>query len=461
MIYQVLLLALLVSNVMLRVFTNEWNMLPRIFNVADVGIVGLLALLTILGKYRNPSAREYSKMRWGLFIFCLIGFLGTALNLQYIYLPSAISQLIMWIEPIVLFLALVNIPFTYDNLETFRRLLLALIVIEFFIGVCQVPIFLKTGASETIIGTFNGNAEQYAAFILLGMFYLLGRWDLTEIHRAKYIVAAIAILMLIILVDNKASWVAMLIALFYLFFNVLAVRSDSHSKMRYVVVFFVLIGLGYYIITFSSNSLKKYSRLYDAWQTDNILNIGKVRSVRDAFEAYAKNPHMILVGSGLGTFYSRAAFQYFLRHEMIEDECLFSDDAQKEWDNSNSMGGVISQVTNIEPFFRQFYRTRKIFPIGSGTADNPCTSYTSLLGEVGIIGTIIYLSFYVLVFKKLKRCRDAFSSHPRIFPFTVATIGFFVYLLAIGGYNYWLECGRINTILWSMIAVLFRYAFKN
>jgi len=456
---QNVLLALLVGNVTLRFFTNYLNVLPRILNIADLLLVALLAVLFMLGG-RDPRRVKsgFGKFTRRLLIFNVIAILGTLFNTRYIYPLSSVSQLLMWNEPIVLFLVLTNAQFSVADIEQFMKTLRRLLKLELFIGFLQVFQFLKTGASEDILGTFHHNAEQYQAFVLIGVFYLIGRLELPDLRRrTRHKIAIVGILVLVILIDNKASWLATALTLFYIFTTMPTLGLQVRSRAKYLWAFAAIVIFGYFTVIFTSTSLGKYSHVLDAWNTGNLLNIGKIKAYDDVIDAYWNHPHMILFGSGLGTFYSRAAWQFM--PPSIQDIYSQAPEPTKQaLSESNSMQGVITPITYIEPFYRQFYRERKIFPIFSGTADLPCSTYVSLLGETGVIATLIYLSFYWGTLKHLRELLRTFGNDAFMFPFAVAAMGFFIYLMLMGTYNFWLEDARLGTILWSMIAMVFKYA---
>ncbi|MCI0613369.1 hypothetical protein L0244_10290, partial [bacterium] len=162
-------------------------------------------MLLFIG-YKGGIA-AYKHVFGHLVIFNLILVSGALLNFDYLYPKAAISQVIMWNEPIILFLILINLPFSLQDIKTFNKLLFFLIVFEFIVGVMQVPIYLKTGESESIIGTFQGNAEQYAAFLMIGIFYLFGKSKTEPSRKILYSLIIPAMLALILLIENKASWI--------------------------------------------------------------------------------------------------------------------------------------------------------------------------------------------------------------------------------------------------------------
>src|SRR5215831_6006711 len=103
-----LLFSLLIGNVALRLFTNKLEILPRIFNLADIFIVALLSVSFVLGaKDYSRVKRDHGAIIAYLAIFNVLAIAGTLLNTKYIYYLSALSQLVMWNEPIVLFFVIV------------------------------------------------------------------------------------------------------------------------------------------------------------------------------------------------------------------------------------------------------------------------------------------------------------------------------------------------------------------
>jgi len=365
----------------------------------------------------------------------------------------------MWNEPIVLFLVVMHSEFTLEDVYRYARVLVTLLKIELVWGFLQIYNYLQSGESEDIKGTFYHNAEQYQAFVLIGVFYLLGKLELPDNPRKnRHKLAIVAILFLVLLIDNKASWITTGLTLAYLLLKMPALTQQVRLNAKYVWAFAGIVAFGYFVVVSTSNSIEKYDRVFEAWQTGNFLNIGKIKAYGDVLEAYGENFHMVFVGAGLGTFYSRAAWQFL--PPTIKD--IYSGPlAPKEnaiYSESNSMGGVINPVAHIEPFYRQFFRTRKIFPVFSGTIDQPSSSYVSLLGEAGVIAALLYISIYRTILKRLRPLLPIVKSDPRIFPFAVATIGFFVYMVLMGTYNFWLEDARLATILWSMVPMLLKYA---
>jgi hypothetical protein len=306
-----LLYTLLILNVTLRFFTNGLGLVPRIFNVVDIGIVGLLFLIFLGSRTAGTSGPEGTMIRRKLTWFSLILLLGCLLNPRYVYLPATLSQVVMLLEPIALFLTLINLPFNQSDILKFVRILRRLIILEIILGILQIPIYLKTGDSESLMGTFQHNAEQYAAFLLIGVFFFIGMWKVRPGRAGRYLGVITAILIIILCIDNKASWLGLLVSLALVLHKVGVFRSQFLRRFGAVILVIFLSVVGLFVVSRSSRTLYKFSLLAEAWETDQIKHLGKVKAFLDIVRSHTANPHMILVGSGPSTFYSRACRQFY------------------------------------------------------------------------------------------------------------------------------------------------------
>jgi len=445
-----LIYLLVITNVILRFFTNLFGVLPKFFNLSDVVITLLLTLL-VLGKRNSPTFSAYSRR---LVVFCIVLFIGALLNFGSLYAPAAIAQTLMLAEPILLFVSLGKLPIGLPEFRKYNRILRTLVIIQFVLGVLEFPIFLYTGESEAIVGTFNGNAEQYTGFLLLGVCYYLGLIKVEPSKKMRYGAFVFAILVLIPFVDNKASWLGVI---FTLYFLMTRLGHVAGSRAKHLITFSALVIAGYIVAVSFSSSISKFAGLSSALDTGNFWNLGKMKAYEDVYEAFTTYPQMALVGSGPGTFYSRASGQYYL----ITDDFFSNPSDYRRTFNartSNSMGGVIQPTAAVEPFYKRFFVKYKIFSVGSAQVDSPFSAYAGLLGETGLIGFAIYMSFYVGAFRRLKSYWERFHNDVEVFPLLTASLGFMIYTLTVSVYNPWLETGRMTTILWSMIGMLCVYA---
>jgi hypothetical protein len=460
-----LLYALLILNVTLRFFTNGLGLIPRIFNVVDIGIVGVLFLIFLNSRAAGTSRADGTVIIRRLTWFGFVLLAGSLLNLKYIYLPAALSQVVMLFEPVALFLSLINLPLSEADILKYIRILRRLIVLEISIGILQIPIYLKTGDSEALMGTFQHNAEQYAAFLLIGVFFFVGMWKVNPGRAKRYFLPIVAVLVMIVCIDNKASWLGLLVSLAFVLHKVGVFRSQFLRRFGPVILLVILSVTGVFVVSRFSHTLYKFSVLAEAWETDQFKNLGKVKAFLDIGRSHTANPYMMIVGSGPSTFYSRACRQFYFsptaRARMYSNPDMVGserdDSGPRQYSASNSMGGVFKQ-TGRTPYYDRYYsQSEQVFAIGTIQVDSPFSPYAGLLGETGVLGCWLYLSIYVFTLKRLWNWLEIYQGDEKIFPLIVAAFGFLIYVLVNSIYGPFLETTRLTTILWSMIALVWVY----
>src|SRR5262245_58200922 len=115
-----LIYLLVISNVTFRFLTDYTNVLPRAFNLLDVGITIALSVTALFRQRRrlsDPTVQTFlSSITKRLIVFNLILLLGTVLNTHSIYFPAALAQCIMLNEPLLLFIALVAAPIDLQSI---------------------------------------------------------------------------------------------------------------------------------------------------------------------------------------------------------------------------------------------------------------------------------------------------------------------------------------------------------
>lgn len=457
MIIRNLLLALLIGNVFLKFFTNYLRVLPKILNIFDVMVVAIFVLIFL--RYL-PSIKHlrFPGILVSLILLNVVFVVGSVLNTEFLHLPAAISQAIMLNEPIILFLILVNLPFTLSDINRYDKLLYNIIIIQFVIGILQIPIYAITGESESILGTFYHNAEQYVGFLLIGVIYMVAKAEFIRSNRNNYYLLSASISLLIFIVDTKAIWLGVLVSILFVTYLLNRLNTNYLIKFRFVLLITTISTTGYWAVNTFSGSLHKIEKFEMALKSENFFELRKIKAYEDVFTAYSKYPYMSLVGSGLGNFYSRASYQFFSG----KYDKTAGTRAKKQYKTSDSMGGVIAR-TEKEPFYLQFERGRgyyDYFFMGTAQLDLPHSSYAGVLGESGVLGFIIYTCVYLTILFRLMQQAKKHKKNSHIFPLILSSIGFMIFILTVSAFNPWMETGRMTTILWSMIAIVFLFDYQ-
>lgn len=462
-----LICLLLVSNVVLRTLTNQLNVLPKVFNVADIPLVLAIFLVSLTGHpgIANPSWTSGIGKR--LAGFLLVVALGCVLNSDFFYVFPAGSQLLMLTEPLLLFLAVVRLPFAQHEVDGYLRLLRRLIWLEVILGFLQLPGRIQSGETEWVHGTFPGNAEQYAAFLMIASFYFIAQSSLNPHRRRSYIAIVLVIQLLNISIDNKASWLGTAISLTFIVWRLGNIALSGRAIIG-LSLLLATVGLGVgFVATKISTTMYKYEEVIRVFREGEFLQLGKLKAYSDIVRSGVQSPHMLLVGSGLSTFYSRASRQFYLsqkaRDRLFSNPGMLNEKGgdgggDSERSASDSMGGVATIITST-PYYQQFYGDKNlIHAIGSHQVDQPFSPYAGLFGETGLIGLALYLGCYLVAFRRLNAYVNFYRDDPQILTLGSISLGLMIYFIVNSLYGPFLETTRMTTILWSLIGlVVVRY----
>lgn len=448
-----LVFGLVAANVLLRAFTNKLGILPRALNTIDVPLALVLFLYSL--RFPHQPFPHQPPIRFGkrLLLFNLILLAGALLNWDFCHLPAALSQWVMWNEPLLVMLAIMRMPFSRAEIDSFARLLSRLLVLQVVIGFLQFPIYLKTGHTEEMVGTFFGNAEQYQAFIMLALYFLLAKTALEPGRKRPLWLMIGSILVLILLIDNKASWLGLLTS----FALVFKLTQDEHRaslvSLRFLVPVGVLATVATTVVLTFSPSVGKLTTTLTRLASPDFWKFGKTQAYLDVAQAFADHPHMALVGSGPGCFYSRAGRQfYYAAFALFEGGMNLEFVATDR--QSNALGGLTRGMMGSNPFYLQFYQDREINRVGSAKLDEPFSSFAALIGETGILGTLLYLSIYVSAARTLLASIKSRVPLPTSrYILALCGLGLLVAMVTNSAYWNWLETGRITTILWAVVAM--------
>ena len=444
---------LLLANVLTRFFTNYLGVLPRHFNIADVALTLLLWGLSLLHTSSQPRHPLHRLAAWVLPAVNGIALLAYLFNDHPGHLPAAASQMLMLSEPLLLLLAISRLGLTEVEVSRYLKWFEVLVKIEFIIGLFQLQFFIATGDSESLMGTFQHNAEHYAAFLTLGIFFLFGKFRVHNKGGGFRVIMMLGMLLLVLVIDNKASWLGLAVSILAVLLTFGALGGRVTGTITALAGGFLILGMGLVLVLNVSGSLYKFDRLTEIWRNGEIARLGKIKALRDIVTSNKKHPHMWLIGSGPGSFYSRAARQYFgaSRNKLYADQNRISAESD-DYAASNSMGGVINRADK-EPYFSDIQQVNDtIVHVGTGQIDEPFSFYNGLIGELGLLGCFLYLFPYWKLHGVLK---EILKNNPRdcqVVPLTTATYGLLIYMLVNSVYGPMLETGRMTTILWSLAA---------
>ena len=176
---------------------------------------------------------------------------------------------------------------------------------------------------------------------------------------------------------------------------------------------------------------------------------GRAAVVAHVFDMYGDMPTTIAIGSGPGTYSSRA-WQTFAK----------ADSASR----ANVVGGYAKSLTggrvystDVSEKYVEPQMERGRIQQGSGAISSPFSSYASLMAEVGLAGAVLILSIYGGALVRLWRMASGLLRARRpgdpLPALMIATFVAFLTLLQMAFLENWFEVTRITFVIWMMFAV--------
>jgi hypothetical protein len=174
-----------------------------------------------------------------------------------------------------------------------------------------------------------------------------------------------------------------------------------------------------------------------------MANVGKFIAYSNTIEMFSEEPGAILIGSGPGTYVSRANY-------------IFSVEAAS--DRNKGVGPIIRMLFGDEVYLTEVQR-KYILPLyemeirfGSMQANNPSSSLLAVLAEVGLLGFVVLVMLYsALITRSISFLRTALASQDRLLvPLSTALVAGSIYLCAIAPLDSYLEIARVTLPVWLL-----------
>jgi len=434
--------------VLVRFFTEVVPVAPRALNFIDVPIFLLFTLLALTRRRERiyPSAMYVPFAPYVIAFLCVVA-VSVVVNISRVSLFPMLVFVYGFLAPIAIYAAVYRI-WPPGRPHVVSRLIIALgitqLVVVFAI---QLPQFLSTENPDLISGTFGTNAYQLVFFLLIftgllaGVFTfngssLIGRTApllfiivLAVIFLAQYrallITAAVTFVALTFMLSSRGRGLVAAVLVATAFAVALSYVARNFPGLKFSQTVATLISdPGYYL-------------------SERMAASGRVLAV------YSDEPHVILTGTGPGTFSSRA-WQTFAQ-SMSESR----SNVQRDYALALTGGRVyrtdVSDKYVLQPGVGEIVD-------GSRSLTSPFTSLLSLLCEVGVIGFAIVAMIYVVAVVRsvgitLQAARlDSLAADVPVV--LVACAAAFIALLQMAFLSgNWLEVTRVTFISWALLAV--------
>jgi hypothetical protein len=443
----------LILEVVVRVFTEKFNVLPRVLHFAEVPVfvIFLFVMIILAVKYRRVNRTGFEKYVYLFIVLCVF---STVVNAHRAFWPTVLLFVFGFAHPIFFFLFICN--YHLKNRSLYR-----IIKIFVILGVAQLPAFLlinlpefiPTRNPDFITGTFGNNAYQFVVFlqfwsIFVVTFYLL---KLRADGKKRWVILAgvfqLVTFGLFLLAQYGAAFPFYLITLAVLFY-----LSPLKRRAKSAVLVFSLVGVlaGFQLINLFLPELKWAEGLSLFEKPPPVAKVGKLQAGFYIVRMMSETPHYVFTGTGPGTFSSRA----WRTFAVAEGKGNWTD-VQGEYVKS-FMGGRTFSTDVADKYVLPLYDFSEAL-LGGTQISSPFSSYYALVAEVGLPGLILVLLIYVQAVRISYQAYRFFWLR-RDFVMSAAAFacyGGFLFVMQLATIENWLESARTVIPLWTVFAVVF------
>lgn len=441
--------------ILIRLGTEVVPVLPRAANFIDVPIVFLVMIFALIRPARMSlvPAPRFSAV---IFAFSAVWALSVLVNLQRISVAPATLQLYGFLAPLLFFTAAYKL-WPVGHSLALSRLFVGLMVVQFpVIVLIDLPRFIAERNPDDISGTFGENAYQLV-FLLLVCGALVAGIAAFERRRATARLAAPLLLgafVVIFLAQYRALLPTTAFSvLLVLSFVSIGRRGRGLVRVRGIVIGLTLVGILVVALAFVGTRfpVTKFIPTLQVLADDpgTFFEGGKVRAARNIGSLYAEDASYVLLGTGPGTYSSRAWYTF---HQFDSS----SDSNVAGSYVSSIQGGSVYTTDVSDRYVVPLVESQEVI-LGSKSLSNPLSSYLSLLGELGVTGFALILGAYLAALvmcwrMTLTTIREGRLDDPLPAVLIAATISIFV-LLQMAFLENWLEVTRVTIPAWLLVAV--------
>jgi hypothetical protein len=441
--------------VCIRFFSEKVRLLPGMVQYIDIPLTVLVGFLTILALARRGFDNDGLRLRLLIYLFFLVFLVSWTANTTRVSLFPAAMFIFGFLSPLVFSAAAINARLGRDDVSLIMRTFFWLGLLQLVVGIFwDFPQFLITDNPDVVSGTFGQNPYQFTYFLGLWLLYVLGG---TVIKSGKarrgqgagIILSSAAVFVLFYAAQYRAMVIFFTLVILFTFW-VSPAKLSSRALTSIGVIGVSMITLLIVSTTFPN---LKLLRVFDLLQdTTPLVQSGKLKAVNNMFTMYGDIPHTALVGSGPGTYSSRAYV-------------TFAEEPMGVKANVNplvsSLLGGRAYGTDVANRYIQSLSHTAIQ--GGNTAASYESSYTSLAAETGPLGLTAYLAAYVFALRFSYRRLVASAKARDNLGVRIAFVclGGLMLLLIQSLFDNWLENTRVTIPLWILIGALYALKFAE
>jgi transcriptional regulator with XRE-family HTH domain len=436
--------------VTIRFFTEVVSVLPRAANFVDIPI--FIALVGAAIRQRRIESEEIGRSPKYLvsgLLFLMICAISVVVNPDRIAVAPVLVFIYGFLAPLAVYYAVYRI-WPVGGALSLSRLLVVLGLLQLVVvASVDLPQFLSHQDPDRITGTFGENAYQLVFFMLVFACVVAGIFTFEK----QRVIARFAPLLFvaILAVIFLAQYRALLVTTGLTVLAIGAILGSTRARGFLVGAIAMIAFLGTLSFVAQEFPVLRFADTVSTLRADPTLYFGaRLGAVRSALRLFSENPRFILTGAGPGTYSSRAWQTFAL---------------SKSKSRSNVAGSYVVALTGGHPYHTDVsdkYTEPQLVTgasiTGSKALSSPFSSYTSLLGEVGLLGALTILSAYVMALFQAGRMTIAVIRRPRsrdpLIALVFASAATFYLLLQLAFLENWLEVTRVTFLSWALLAIV-------
>jgi hypothetical protein len=453
-------LGVLGTIVVVRLFSEVIGVLPRAANFIDVPLlIFLLVYSTAVAQERTEVAAWFKSPALA---FAAIWSISVLANMQRTEAAPAFLFLYGFLGPLSFYFLTLRSWIPGGALVA-SRTLVGLGLLQFIVvGIVQVPLFLSSGDPDVISGTFGENPYQLVFFLIVVGAHVAGIavFEPRRLTARLVVPFLLATFVVIFLAQYRALVLSTFVAVVIAGFLLSKASTDkagaraTGGRLRAMGVGVVAIAAVFAAFSFAATRFPdlKFLSAIDAFKERPglLLEAGKVDAAKDILEVYQRDPRYVAIGTGPGTYSSRAWYT-FTFFDSTSDSNVAGEYVSK------LMGGVTYRTDVSERYVLPQARGQ-LSVLGSYALTHPFSSYLALAAEVGILGLVVLISIYLAVvrrcFRMASRAVKNFVPGDSLPALAIAAVIAPVTLLQMAVLDNWLEVTRVAAPTWMLIAIV-------
>lgn len=443
-----IVLGSIVLLVVVRFFSEVVPVIPRAANFIDIPVLFALVIASAFAPMiRAKPDRWYLNFGVLSLLFLGICVVSAIVNSGRVAPAPVLVFIYGFLAPLGVYAATHRL-WPVGNALALSRLIVVLGIIQLFVvALIDIPRFVSSRNPDDISGTFGTNGYQLVFFLLAFVSLVIGIATF-EPHRAAARFAPILIVAsfaTVLLAQYRSLLVSMVVAL-------VIVALLLGRRMRGIAVVAVVVttfaGTFYYVAT-TLPALKLQSAASSLATDPGTYVSGRLGIFENVFHLYTSSPSTIALGSGPGTYSSRA-WATFAK--------------AKSTSRSNVAGAYAMRFTGGEVYTTDVSEKYVIPQIegpiieGSHAVTSPFSSYASLLAEVGVIGFVLIVGAYLVASGRAVRMTRSVLVAPGVGDpvpaLSLAMVVTIVTLVQMAFLENWWETTRATFVAWMLLAVV-------